>query len=156
MEEGKTYNGNHAVWLEQGVEVLQELEGEERDGLGASRKDVVDDIVKAGFGLVGGEARGVGNRILDNGRVVAGELEVLGGELVNDWVEFHHRGVDAVGHKSCRRGANSQSAAGCQQCSHKKAAFIRAAYITSAFASSSRIGFGVLTSLTASSMANTP
>ena len=113
MREGKTYNGNHAVWLEQGVEVLQELEGEERDGLGAPRKDVVDDVVEAGFGLVSGETRGVGNCVLDNGRVVAGELEVFRGELVNDWIEFHHRSVDAVGHKSRWRGANSQSAADC-------------------------------------------
>ncbi len=95
---GETYDGDHAVWLEEGVKVLQELDSEERDGLGASRKDVVDDVVEAGFCLVGGEARSIGDGVLDDGRVVAGELEVLGGELMDDWVELHHRGVDAVGY----------------------------------------------------------
>jgi hypothetical protein len=103
------YDSNHAVRLEQGVEVLQELEGEEGDRLGAASKDIVNDVVIAGFALVRGHPRGVGSRVFNDGGVVARELEVLGGKLVNHRVEFDHSRVNAVGHKGSRRGANTET-----------------------------------------------
>jgi hypothetical protein len=152
---GPTYDGNHAVWLEQGVEVLQEFEGEQRDGLGASSKDVVDDVVEALFGLVGGQALCVGHCVLDHGGVVARELEVLGGELVDNRVKLHHGSVDAVGYQGCGGGANAEAAWTCQHV-FSGCCPGGGSYITRALASLSRIGSGVSTSLTASSMANTP
>jgi hypothetical protein len=82
----ETYDGHHAVWFEQGVQVLQKLEREEGNGLGAAREHVVDDVVEAGLALVRCEAPGVGDRVLDDGSVLARELEVLGGKLIDDRV----------------------------------------------------------------------
>lgn len=149
-----TYNGDNAVRFEQGVEVLQKLEGEQSDGLGAAREDVVDDVVKARLGLVSGQASSVANCVFDHGRMIAGELEVLGGELVNYRVQFYHGGINTVRYESGWSGADTKTAEECQQ--GFKGDCFRGPYMTSAFASLSRIRFGVLTSRTASSMANTP
>lgn len=83
---GSAYNSDNAVRLKQSVQILQELQSKQRNGLGTTCKHVVDDVVKPGLGRVGGCSRGVGDRVFDHGCVVAGELEVLRGELVHHGV----------------------------------------------------------------------
>ena len=91
------------------MEVLQKLESKERDGLGATGKDIVDYVVVAGFALVCGHARGVGDGVFDDGGVVGRELEVLGSKLVNHRVELDYSGIDAVSHKGGWRGADTEA-----------------------------------------------
>jgi len=44
------YDSNHSTGSKEGVQVLQELEGEKGDGLGAAGEDVVDDVVVGALG----------------------------------------------------------------------------------------------------------
>ena len=116
MGGGITYNGDDAVGLEQRVEVLQKLEREQSDGLGSAREDVVDDVVEAGLALVGGQAGCVADSVFDHGGVVAGELEVLGGELVDDRINLDHGCVDTVGNQGSWGCADAESASAMSAC----------------------------------------
>lgn len=72
----ETHNRNGAVWLEERVEALEELESEEGHGLGAAGEDVVDNVVKPRVRVVG-ELTRVAYRVRNDGCVVGRQLEVL-------------------------------------------------------------------------------
>lgn len=111
---GETYNGDNAVWLEKRVQVLEEFISEEGDGLSAAGEDIVDDVVilTDTLGFVD-KTVGVAYGVFDDGGVVGWKLEVLGGELVDDRVDFDNGGVDAVGDESGGGGADAEAAGIC-------------------------------------------
>ena len=66
-----------------------------------------DVLVFAGVGGLGAvhELYGVGG----DRCVVLGEVEVLGGKLVDYWVDLYNCGSDAVGDESGRRGTDAEA-----------------------------------------------
>lgn len=92
------------------MEVLEKLERKQRNRLSTARENVVDDVVKPPRRLVGGQTGRVSYGVLDHGRVIARELEVLARELVDDRVQLDNGGVDAMGHEGGWRRADSQPA----------------------------------------------
>lgn len=104
-----TYDGNDTVVFQEGVQTLQELDGEEVDGLCAAGEDVMHDIiVLRGRGFLGAAHEDGG--VLDGGDVVGWKIEVLQGVFVHDRVDFHDGGFDAVRDERSRSGADAETA----------------------------------------------
>ena len=148
-----TYDGHDASWLEKSVQILQELEREQRDGLCTARKDIMDDVVKLPVDRRTHKPVSITDRVLDDGSVVLRKLKVLGRKLVNRRVNLDHRGINPMRNQRARRSPNTKSPA---TVSFYPPYHNRNTYTTNAFASLSTIFFGIFTNLTASSIANTP
>lgn len=71
----------------------------------------MDDVVKLpdALGLVD-ETVGVADCVFDDSGVVGRKLEVLGGELVDDGVDFDDGSVDAVSDEGGGGGADAEAA----------------------------------------------
>lgn len=157
-DEQGTYYSDDAVGLQERLEVLEELEREQRYGLGAAGEHVVDYVVELVGRLVNQVCR-VSDRVRDDGRVVGRELEVFSGELVHDGVDLDHRRVYAVCHEGCRCGTDAEPAGFVKvnyRCAKENQRRVGSAHITRALASLSGTGSSTSTSLTPSSIVKTP
>lgn len=103
------HNRNHALGLEQGGQLADEVEGEELDRLGAAGEDVVHDVVEAGGGCLG-QGCGVAHGVLQHRRAVLLEVKVLDGEVVDDRVDLDNRRLDAVRDEGRGRCADAEAA----------------------------------------------
>lgn len=91
------------------MQALQKFERKERQGFCAPGEDVVDNVVKLLLASLD-EASSVAHGIVDDGRMLVRQLEVLGRKLMHHRVDLHNRGVDAVSHKRSGRGADAKTA----------------------------------------------
>lgn len=74
----------------------------------------MDDVVELTDSLsLVDEAIGVADGVFDHSGVVGRKLEVLGGELVDDGIDFDDGGVDAVGDEGGGCGADAEAAGIC-------------------------------------------
>jgi len=130
-----THNSNDAVRLEKGIQALQELECEQRYGLGASCKDIMDNIVKSLTACVVGKPGRVGHGVLDYRIDLGRKVEVFGREFVDHRVNLNHCGIDAMSNQGTRCGANAEAAVTRSAATLTKTRQLGVTYITSAFAS---------------------
>lgn len=74
----------------------------------------MDDVVELtdALGLVD-EAVGVADGVFDDCSVVGGKLEVLGGKLMDDGINFDDGRVDSVSDEGGRCSADSETAGSC-------------------------------------------
>ena len=101
-------DGCEAVVLEEVVQPLHKLGGEEVYRLCTAGEDVVDDVVVASGGrdgLLGHIGGSVGNDSI----VVGAEVEVLSCVVVDYGVEFNDSGVETVSNQGVGRSANSET-----------------------------------------------
>lgn len=92
--------------MKQALQSLKHVFVKELDGLSTPSEDVVDDeVVFAGVRGLGTfhEVDGVGR----DGCVVGREAKVLGGKLVDYWVDLYDCGSDTMGDEGGRGGTNS-------------------------------------------------
>jgi hypothetical protein len=106
---GGTYYGDDAVGLQQCLKILQKLEGEEIYGLGAPCEHVMDYIVEL-VGCLVDQVCCISDCVGNDGRVVGRQLEVFGGKLVHNRVNFDHCRVHAMCNEGCWRGADAEPA----------------------------------------------
>lgn len=95
-----TYNRNNPVIFQQRIQALKKLEREEINGLCASCKYVVNDVI-----VPDGTSSSIVNErhgVFDHRRVVSGESEVFKSKLVDNRVKFDNCGIDPMCDQ-CRR-----------------------------------------------------
>lgn len=71
-----TYNSDYSIRLQQGVQVLQELQGEQIDGLGTTCEDIMHDVIVSDVCMVG-LMFSVRDSVLNHSCVVGWQLEVF-------------------------------------------------------------------------------
>lgn len=104
-----TYNSNNAIWLEESIQRLQELQREEWDRLSSTRENIMKDIVVL-LRCIQCSSGSVSNRILDHGGVVSREPEILNSIFIDDGVDFHDGGVNSMGNHGRWRRPNPETA----------------------------------------------
>lgn len=105
------YNRDHSVRLQQGAEALQELQSEEVDWLCTASEDIMHNVVIC-HRLVR-KLSGVFHGILENWDVVLLKAKVLVRKLMDNRVDLHDRGVNAMCDKGRGCSPNTQSATNC-------------------------------------------
>lgn len=88
---------------------MEEINGEKLGGLGTASKDIVDDVVvlMRRWGLQ--RPLDEFGCIIDGGRVVGGEVEILLGKLDHNRVELDDCSINAVFHECTGGCANSKT-----------------------------------------------
>lgn len=92
---GMSYNCNYAIGFQQRVEVLEELQSEERNWLSAAGEDIMYYVVEFAVCRVD-KFFSVSDCISDDRCVISRQLEIFGGELMHDRVDFHHSAIDTM------------------------------------------------------------
>ncbi len=106
-----THYCDHPVWPEKGIQTPKKLQRKQRNGLRASREDVMNDVVVSAPPSHVRLFSRVGDSVLDHRGMVGREVKVLGRKLMDDRVDLDNCCVNAMRYEGGRGGADPESSA---------------------------------------------